>query len=48
LLVTGINDSVDGVYVVKDKLNNRFKNRVDILVNKGELRGLWKVKIKKI
>jgi 3D (Asp-Asp-Asp) domain-containing protein len=48
LLVQGINDDVDGVYVIKDKTHKRFKNRIDILVKKGKLYGKWKnVKIRK-
>jgi len=31
----------DGVYTVEDKMNKRYTNRIDILINKGMSIGKW-------
>ena len=31
----------DGVYTVKDKMNKRYKKRIDILINEGMPIGKW-------
>ena len=47
VLVTGTD--YDGIYTVRDKMNKRYKNRIDILINKGMRLGSWKnAKIKKL
>jgi len=39
----------DGVYTVRDKMNKRYKNRIDILINKNMKIGKWEnAKIKKL
>lgn len=39
----------DGVYTVMDKMNKRYTNRIDILINKGMKIGKWEnVRISKI
>lgn len=39
----------DGIYTVRDKMNKRFKNRIDILINRDMKGGKWdNVKIEKI
>ena len=41
--------SYDGIYVVEDKMNKRYKKRIDILINVGMKIGKWNnVKITKI
>lgn len=41
--------SYDGVYVVEDKMNKRYKKRIDILINTNMKIGKWgKVKMTKI
>ncbi|MFD1187891.1 hypothetical protein [Pontibacter rugosus] len=43
LLVSGISDKLDGVYVVRDVMNRRIKKRVDILVGKkDDVMGFWR------
>jgi 3D (Asp-Asp-Asp) domain-containing protein len=32
----------DGVYTVRDKMNKRFKNRIDILIDKSMQIGFWR------
>lgn len=42
LLVTGISDDLDGLYIVRDVMNRRIHNRVDILVGrKDRIMGFW-------
>lgn len=42
LMVTGVSDDLDGVYIVKDLMNRRMKNKIDILVSrKDNIYGLW-------
>ncbi|WP_347158904.1 hypothetical protein [Pontibacter chitinilyticus] len=42
LWVTGISDELDGVYVVRDLMNQRIRNRIDILVGpKDRVMGFW-------
>lgn len=31
----------DGIYTVRDKMNKRYKNRIDILINKNMKIGKW-------
>ena len=41
--------SYDGIYVIEDKMNKRYVDRIDILINIGMKIGKWKnVKITKI
>jgi len=48
VVISGISTSVDGVYVVKDKTNDRHRNLIDILCEKDSLKGYWyNIKIKK-
>lgn len=43
LWVTGISDDMDGLYIVRDVMNRRFRNQVDILVGrKDKIMGSWK------
>lgn len=40
--VRGISDNMDGMYIVRDTMNRRFRNRIDILVGrKDKILGLW-------
>ena len=34
--------SYDGIYVVEDKMNKRYENRIDILINQDMQIGKWK------
>jgi hypothetical protein len=48
LIVEGISEDVDGIYVIKDKTHPRIKRTIDILVKPGKLLGKWNnVKIRK-
>lgn len=39
----------DGIYVIEDTMNKRYKNRIDILINSEMRIGMWNnVKISKI
>lgn len=43
LWVSGISDDMDGLYIVRDVMNRRFRNQVDILVGrKDKVMGFWK------
>ena len=43
LWVTGISDELDGLYIVRDVMNRRFRNQVDILVGRQDrVMGYWK------
>ena len=43
LWVSGISDDMDGLYIVRDVMNRRFRNKVDILVGrKDRVTGYWK------
>ena len=43
LMVSGVSDELDGVYVVRDIMNRRMHNKIDILVGrKDKIMGLWK------
>ncbi|MEJ8757067.1 hypothetical protein WG947_08675 [Pontibacter sp. H259] len=43
LWVSGISDEMDGLYIVRDVMNRRFRNQVDILVGrKDRVMGYWK------
>lgn len=40
--VRGISDELDGMYIVRDTMNRRFRNRIDILVGRHDnIMGLW-------
>jgi 3D (Asp-Asp-Asp) domain-containing protein len=40
--VSGISDELDGVYVVRDTMNKRIKNRIDILLGRKDgIMGFW-------
>jgi 3D (Asp-Asp-Asp) domain-containing protein len=42
LMVTGISEELDGYYIVKDVMNRRIRNRIDILVGrKDDIMGFW-------
>ncbi|MBB6610754.1 hypothetical protein H7F15_06870 [Pontibacter sp. Tf4] len=42
LWVTGISDELDGLYIVRDVMNRRFRKQVDILVGrKDKIMGYW-------
>ena len=42
VLVKGISRELDGIYVVRDVMNKRLKNRIDILVGrKDQIFGRW-------
>lgn len=48
VLVTGT-DGIDGKYIVVDLMNRRWKRKLDILVRKGEARGMWhNVQVRKL
>lgn len=41
--VRGISEELDGMYIVRDTMNRRFSNRIDILVGRHDnIYGLWK------
>lgn len=43
LMVTGVSDKLDGIYIVRDIMNRRMKNKIDILVGRHDkIMGLWK------
>lgn len=39
ILVTGTD--LDGIYIVKDKMNKRYTNRIDILIHQDSSIGKW-------
>ncbi|WP_018478579.1 RlpA-like double-psi beta-barrel domain-containing protein [Pontibacter roseus] len=40
--VRGISDELDGMYIVRDTMNRRFRNRIDILVGRNDnIMGRW-------
>jgi len=42
LQVKGISKKLDGIYVVRDTMTKRMKNRIDILVSKDDnIMGFW-------
>lgn len=42
LWITGISDDLDGLYIVRDVMNRRFRKQVDILVGrKDNIMGFW-------
>lgn len=42
LMVTGVSEELDGIYVVRDVMNRRMKNKIDILVGrKDKIMGYW-------
>ncbi len=42
LWVTGISDDLDGLYIVRDTMHRRIKNRIDILVGRKDgVMGFW-------
>lgn len=49
LMVTGISEELDGTYIIRDTMNKRIRNTIDILVGKNDkIMGHWKnVKITK-
>ncbi|WP_187270020.1 hypothetical protein [Pontibacter qinzhouensis] len=43
LVVSGISDDLDGLYIVRDTMHKRIRNRIDILVGRqDEVMGKWK------
>ncbi|WP_241738959.1 RlpA-like double-psi beta-barrel domain-containing protein [Pontibacter beigongshangensis] len=43
LLVSGISEELDGLYIVRDTMNKRIRKRIDILVGRqDEIMGKWK------
>ncbi|MFD2245493.1 hypothetical protein [Pontibacter ruber] len=42
LWVSGISDDLDGLYIVRDTMNRRIRNQIDILVGRHEkVMGFW-------
>lgn len=42
LLVSGISEELDGLYVVRDTMHSRIRNRIDILVGRQDnIMGFW-------
>lgn len=42
LQVTGLSDELDGLYIVRDVMNRRIRNRIDILVGaQDKVMGFW-------
>ena len=42
LQVTGLSNELDGLYIVRDVMNRRIRNRIDILVGKDDkVMGFW-------
>ena len=50
LQVTGLSHELDGLYIVRDVMNRRIRNRIDILVGENDkVMGYWdEVKIAKM
>ncbi len=49
VLVSGIDSIYDGVWIIHDRMNKRFKNKIDFLISKELKAGLFKnVKIIKL
>ena len=50
LMVTGISDELDGLYIVRDTMHRRIRNRIDILVGrKDNIIGFWEnIQISKV
>jgi 3D (Asp-Asp-Asp) domain-containing protein len=47
--VSGIGNGYDGIWTVHDRMNKRFKKKIDFLISKAKMGGLFKnVKISKI
>lgn len=43
LQITGVSDELDGLYIVRDVMNRRIRNQIDILVGeKDKVMGFWK------
>ncbi|RDV16239.1 hypothetical protein DXT99_06095 [Pontibacter diazotrophicus] len=43
LQITGVSDELDGLYIVRDVMNQRIRNQIDILVGeKDKVMGFWK------
>ena len=49
IVVEGVGKGYDGLWVIKDRMNKRFKNKIDFLISNEKQAGLFKnVKISKI
>ena len=49
IIVEGVGKGYGGLWVVKDRMNKRFKNKIDFLISNDKQAGLFKnVKISKI
>ena len=49
IIVEGVGKGYDGVWVIKDRMNKRFKKKIDFLISNEKRGGLFKnVKISKI
>ena len=41
LMVTGTSTHLDGIHIVRDLMNKRYRNRIDFLVSKNDIYGKW-------
>ena len=49
IIVEGVGEGYDGIWIIKDRMNRRFKNKIDFLISDKKQGGLFKnVKISKI
>ncbi len=50
LMISGVSDKLDGIYIVRDIMNRRMHNKIDILVGrKDKIMGFWHdVKVAKL
>ena len=49
VMVSGIGNGYDGIWTIRDRMNKRFKKKIDFLISKGRKANLFKnVKISKI
>ena len=49
VMVSGIGNGYDGIWTIRNKMNKRFKKKIDFLISKGRKANLFKnVKISKI
>jgi len=49
ILVAGVGNGLDGIWIIKDRMNKRFKNKIDFLISDKITGGLFKnIKIYKI
>ena len=41
ILIEGINNELDGEWEIQDRMNKKWKKRIDLLVNKNRKHGKW-------